>query len=149
MEYQEYCTSINELMQNVGSKYTQAQNQQFAGQNLTASQIGILLLLDQNGSMRVSDVAAALSMRESNVSNICTRLENAGLILRDRTKTDRRVVKVELTVQAEKKMGDIKSSVSDFHRKMQECVSADDLKDIHIGLTKLNKLFDLFLDLDS
>jgi hypothetical protein len=52
---------------------------------------------------------------------------------------------VELTALAEEKMDGIKASVSDFHRKMRGCVSEDDLKDIHIGLVKLNKLFDLLL----
>jgi hypothetical protein len=32
---------------------------------------------------------------------------------------------------------------------MQECVCEADLQDIHIGLTKLNKLFDLFLDSEA
>jgi hypothetical protein len=56
------------------------------------------------------------------------------------------VVKVELTSDAGEKMEDIKASVGDFHRKMKECVSENDLKAIHTGLVKLNKLFDLFLD---
>ncbi|MFP3154411.1 hypothetical protein LQZ18_08275 [Lachnospiraceae bacterium ZAX-1] len=46
-------------------------------------------------------------------------------------------------------MDSIKASVSDFHHKMRECVSEEDLKDIHTGLMKLNKLFDLFLDLEE
>ena len=149
MEYQEYCTRVNELMQSVGSKFTKAHHQQFAGQSLTASQISVLLLLSENGAMRISDISSSLNMKESNISNICTRMENTGLILRDRTKADRRVVKVELTTLAEEKMDSIKASVSDFHRKMRECVSETDLKDIHNGLVKLNKLFDLFLDAEG
>jgi hypothetical protein len=54
MEYQEYCNVISELMQNAGSKFAKATGQQFAGQNLTVSQISILLLLDQNGAMKVA-----------------------------------------------------------------------------------------------
>jgi DNA-binding MarR family transcriptional regulator len=146
MEYQEYCISINELMQSVGSKFTMAHHQQFAGQNLTASQISILLLLDERGAMKVSDISSALGMISSNVTNICKRLENMGLVRRNRLQDDQRVVKVELTDGAEEKMDGIKTGVGDFHRKMRECVSESDLRDIHNGLVKLNRLFDLFLD---
>jgi DNA-binding MarR family transcriptional regulator len=146
MDHQEYCMSINELMQNVGSKFAKATGQQFAGQNLTVSQISILLLLDQNGAMKISDISSSCNMVGSNVTNICKRLENMGLVRRNRLQDDQRVVKVELTADAEEKMEAIKTSVGDFHRKMKECVSEDDLKDIHTGLVKLNKLFDLFLD---
>ncbi len=146
MEYQEYCNVISELMQNAGSKFAKATGQQFAGQNLTVSQISILLLLDQNGAMKVSDISSALNMIGSNVSNICTRLENMGLVRRNRLKDDQRVVKIELTAEAESKMDGIKGSVNEFHRKMRECVSEEDLRDIHTGLVKLNKLFDLYLN---
>ncbi|MDR1558429.1 MAG: MarR family transcriptional regulator [Clostridiales bacterium] len=149
MEYQEYCVAINELIQSVGSKFATAANQQFAGQNLTASQVGILLLLDKTGAMKVSDIASKLNMRESNISNICKRLESAGFVLRSRQVDDQRVVKIELTTAAVKKMDGIKASVSNFHRKMRECVSENDLKDIHTGLVKLNKLFDVFCDLEE
>jgi hypothetical protein len=30
---------------------------------------------------------------------------------------------------------------------MRECVSEEDLKDIHIGLVKLGRLFDVFFDM--
>ncbi|GHU77980.1 MarR family transcriptional regulator [Clostridia bacterium] len=146
MEYKEYCTAINDLMQNASSKYAKATNQQFAGQNLTASQISILLLLDQNGAMKVSDISSACNMVGSNVTNICKRLESMGLVRRNRQGDDQRVVKIELTADAEQKMGGIKTIVSDFHHKMRQCVSEADLKDIHTGLVKLNALFDMFLD---
>lgn len=146
MNCQECCIAINELMQTVGSKFAKAANRQFAGQNLTAPQIGILLLLDENGAMKVSDISAALNMIGSNVTNICKRLENTGLVRRDRQSDDQRVVKIELTAEATEKMGGIRASVGGFYQRMWECVSEEDLRAIHTGLVKLNKLFDLFLD---
>jgi DNA-binding MarR family transcriptional regulator len=149
MEYEEYCAAINDLMQTAGSKFAKASGQQFAGQNLTLSQIGILLQLSQNGSMKVSDISASLNMAPSNATSICKRLENAGLVGRGRQLDDQRVVKVELTACAEEKMDGIKASVCEFHRKMRECVSEIDLKDIHTGLVKLNRLFDVFFELEG
>ncbi|MDR1540432.1 MAG: MarR family transcriptional regulator [Clostridiales bacterium] len=149
MEYQEYCIAINELLQSVSSKFATAANQQFAGHNLTSSQVGILLLLDKTGAMKVSDIASELNMRESNISNICKRLESAGLVRRNRQADDQRVVKIELTAAAAEKMGGIKASVNGFHLKMRECVSETDLKEIHTGLLKLNRLFDIFFEVEG
>ncbi|MFP3153499.1 MarR family transcriptional regulator [Lachnospiraceae bacterium ZAX-1] len=149
MDYKERCTAINELIQSAGSKFAKAAGQQFAGQNLTMSQTQILLFLDKCGAMKVSDISSSLNMIGSNVTNICKRLENMDLVRRNRLKDDQRVVKVELTAEAEAKMESIKASVSDFHRKMQECVSEQDLEDIRIGLAKLNELFALFLNLEA
>jgi DNA-binding MarR family transcriptional regulator len=146
MDYQDYCTSINELIQDVGSKFAKASGQQFAGLSLTASQISILMLLDKSGAMKVSDISCALNMIGSNVTNICKRLENMGLVKRNRQADDQRVVKIELTDEATGKMNGIKESVNSFHLKMRECVPEDDLKDIHTGLIKINKLFDILLD---
>jgi DNA-binding MarR family transcriptional regulator len=136
-------------MQTAGSKYAKATSQQFAGQNLTMSQISILLLLDQCGAMKVSDISSSLNMSGSNVTNICKRLENMGLVQRNRLQDDQRVVKVKLTVAAEEKMDGIKATIGDFHHKIREYISEDDLKDIHIGLVKLNKLFDIFFDMEG
>jgi DNA-binding MarR family transcriptional regulator len=149
MDDKECCITINELMQCTGSKFAKAANQQFAGQNLTMSQTQILLLLDRSGAMKVSDISSALAMIGSNVTNICKRLENMGLVRRTRLTDDQRVVMVELTGEARGKMEDVKASVSDFHRKMRACVSESDLKDIRTGLVKLNQLFDIFLDLEE
>jgi DNA-binding MarR family transcriptional regulator len=131
---------------NAESKFAKVAGQQFAEQSLTMSQVGILLLLDKTGAMKVSAVSSALGMPGSNVTNICKRLETMGLVRRDRQADDQRVVKIELTDEAAEKMDSIKASVSDFHCKMRECVSEDDLEDIHTGLVKLNQLFDVFLD---
>jgi DNA-binding MarR family transcriptional regulator len=134
-------------MQSANSKFTKATGKQFSELNLTMSQIGILLLLDQNGPMKVSDISSSVHMIESNVSNICTRLEKAGLVSRRRLQNDQRVVQITLTSESEEKMDEVQESVNEFHAKMIACVSNDDLADIRTGLIKLNKLFDLFLEL--
>jgi DNA-binding MarR family transcriptional regulator len=146
MNYQESCAAINELTQSAGSKLAKVLQQQFAMQSLTAPQISILLLLDQKSVLKISEIASQLGMVDSNVSNICSRLEKAGLVERNRLKEDQRVVKVHLTEDANLKMDGIKASVSAFHEKMREHISEKDLEDICVGLTKLNALYDLFLE---
>jgi DNA-binding MarR family transcriptional regulator len=139
----EYCHEINELLQSINSKVAKKLNQNFSEQNLTAPSINILMLLNTQGAMRVSDIAAALNMVDSNVSAICSRLEKMDLIERIRQKEDQRVVKIQLTQTALGKMEGLISSVNKFQESIVKNVSEKDLEDIVVGLKKLNKLFDL------
>ncbi len=145
MNQVEYCHTISELLRNIDTKTAKISNQQYSNQNLTAQQISILLMLDHQGTMRVSDLAKALNMVNSNVSAICSRLENMGFIERFRQKEDKRVVKIHLTTFAKDKMEGIKLNVAKFQDIVFNNVSEDDLKDIVLGLTKYNNLLDLAL----
>lgn len=136
------CSLISELLQNINSKLAKIMNKHYAAQNLTAPSISILLLLNNQGAMRVSDIAAALSMVDSNVSAICSRLEKLDMIERIRLKEDQRVVKISLTKTALDKMEDITSSVKAFQESIERSVTEKDLEDIVLGLTKLSKLLD-------
>lgn len=141
-----YCHAISELFRSIDIKTAKLTNQQYSQQNLTAQQISILLLLDDNqGAMRVSDIGKALNMVDSNVSAICSRLEHMGLIERFRQKEDQRVVKIQLTATALDKMDGIKSRVTKFQDLVFKNVAEDDLKDIVLGLTKYNNLLNLAL----
>jgi MarR family transcriptional regulator, organic hydroperoxide resistance regulator len=146
MSYRKIWAEINKLLQKVESKYAKSNCMQFGTQSLTVSQVGILLLLDKKGTMKISDIAEELTMINSNVSNICDRLEKAGLVVRNRLKDDQRVVNIELTDNARDKMDGIKALVNNFYKKVQENVSQKDIEDIYTGLVKLNKLFDMFSD---
>jgi DNA-binding MarR family transcriptional regulator len=140
------CIMIDLLMQEAYSKFSKAKGQHFASQGLTSQQVSILMLIEQKGSLKVSDISAMLKMVDSNVSNICSRLEKAGFIRRKRMKDDHRVVVIELTDTANQNMGYIKQKVNDFRQKLSEQIPKDDLTDICNGLQKLNDLLDLFLD---
>ena len=52
--------AISDLLQSVESKFTKSTGKQFGPHNLTLSQVNILLLLDKNGTMKVSDIADEL-----------------------------------------------------------------------------------------
>ncbi|WP_312815689.1 MarR family winged helix-turn-helix transcriptional regulator [Sedimentibacter sp.] len=143
MKSTEYCNEISELLQIINSKVTKKLNQSFSGQNLTAPSINILLLLNTQGAMRVSDIAATLNMVDSNVSAICSRLEKMKYIERIRQKEDHRVVMINLTQTAIGKMDEINSNLNKFQQDIVKNVSEKDLHQIVVALKKLNNLFDL------
>lgn len=145
MNQNDYCQAIGELVRTINTKTVKLTNQQYAQQNLTSQQINILLLLDSEQALRVSDIGKVLLMPDSNVSATCSRLERMGLIERFRQKEDQRVVNIQLTAAAQDRIGELKSMVLKFQDIVFKNVAEEDLKDIVRGLTKYNKLLNLAL----
>lgn len=143
MKKQTPWTEIISLLESAESKLAKARLKAYGVHGLTGPQISILLLLDKNGAMKICDIADHLGMIHSNASNICSRLEKAELILRNRSKDDQRVVHIQLTEKAQSKMADIKTSVDNFHKIIAENVSQKDFEDINTGLCKLNKVLEM------
>ncbi|MCX5895190.1 MAG: MarR family transcriptional regulator [Proteobacteria bacterium] len=68
-----------------------------AKENLTVSQLDILVCLDRTKGLPLSEVADRLLVTGGNVTGIIDRLENAGFVTRQRDSKDRRIVWARLT----------------------------------------------------
>lgn len=146
MDIKDSCMMISTLTQSISAKFAKTMSDSYSIQGVTPSQAAILLFLDQQGAQKISSIADILNMAESNVSNICSRLEKAGYVMRQRQSDDQRVVKIELTESASTKIDDIKRELDFFIDKMQKLLTESDLSDITAGLQKLDRLLDLFLE---
>lgn len=73
---------------------------------LTASQLLILQLLRQNEDLTAGAVARQVSLSQATVTTIIDRLEQRGLVKRERGHSDRRKVYVYLTEDGEKLLAD-------------------------------------------
>jgi DNA-binding MarR family transcriptional regulator len=65
--------------------------------DLTAQQFWLLRQLRRDGPLRVGQLAKVLGITQSSVTNACKRLEQAGLVSRERVADDERAVLVSLT----------------------------------------------------
>ena len=65
------------------------------GLNLT--ELGVLRLLVRNDAMRISSLAAEQAMTQPGMTQLVTRMERAGLVVREPDPNDRRVVRVVAT----------------------------------------------------
>ena len=142
----EPCLIIGKMTQTVSAKYGKILSDSYSIQGITPSQTGILFYLKGNGAQKIRDIAAALNMAESNVSNICSRLEKAGYVQRQRQSYDHRVVKIELAEAAAAKIAAIKVEADALFDRMHKLLTEEDMNDICVGLQKLDMLLDLFLE---
>ncbi len=65
--------------------------------DITAQQFWLLRQLRRMGPARVSDLAAALGIAQNSVTTASQRLETRGLLTRERSREDERVVELALT----------------------------------------------------
>ena len=72
---------------------------------LTAPQLAVLQTLRRQGALSGRAVAEAVSLSQPTVTSILDRLERDGLVVRQRSEADRRVVHVRLTESGRERVG--------------------------------------------
>lgn len=70
---------------------------------LTATQLGVLKMLhDMGGGLNLSSLSQRIRLNNSTVTGIVDRMERDGLLVRERSGEDRRVVNLHLTAKGQK-----------------------------------------------
>lgn len=72
---------------------------------VSGAQVWVLATLAETPGMRVTELAESLSIHASTASNLLDKIEKAGLIRRERSKQDQRVVRLYLTEAGQAALG--------------------------------------------
>jgi MarR family transcriptional regulator, organic hydroperoxide resistance regulator len=102
---------------------------------LTYPQYLVLLVLWEDGERSVTHIAHRLGLPPHAVSPILRRLEDAGLVARERRGTDRRVVTIALTATGTEL--EAKASKVQFSVVEQTRLACSELEDLRDGLHDL------------
>ena len=92
--------------------------------------------------MPISELARATGSANSTISGVLDRLEQMDLIQRVRSEKDRRVVYVTLTPYYETVRGELEASVVESFPGLIEKLSTQEVEQIRIGLTVLERALD-------
>lgn len=91
----------------------------FRSFGLTQSQYNVLRILRGQGSPLPSlEIANRMVTAVPAITALIDRLESAGLVKRDRSAQDRRVVYVSITDKALNKLAEIDQPLAELHRKL-------------------------------
>ena len=107
---------------------------------LTFPQLSVISMLEKYGEQKVSELSEKMGLSDSTVSGILDRLEQKGIIKRERTKDDRRVVKISLTGKSKKFCNDFRQKKEEFFTQLLKRLSDQEIKDIIKGLEILNRV---------
>lgn len=66
---------------------------------LTGPQLSVLKLLEATGDLSLTEISARMSARNSTITGIVDRMERDGLVVRERSAADRRVVLIRATTK--------------------------------------------------
>jgi DNA-binding MarR family transcriptional regulator len=109
---------------------------------LTGPQVWAIKVIAGHDRLRVSDLAMKMYLHPATVGGILDRLEKRGLISRNRSTEDRRVVEVCLTEDGRSLVEGSPEVISNKITKGLESLASTDLVIIHEGLDRLAVILD-------
>lgn len=142
MCHEEHSRIIFELMSKIQKKLQKYIREYFEGSELTLPQMSILLFLLEQGPMNISEISAEMGLTKSTTSGIIDRLERDGLVARNRSTSDRRVVTVELTEKVDELTLQIEQKFKDFFGHLFCKSSTAEMLTIITGLEKFNQILE-------
>ncbi len=142
MEIQAFSREVRRYLRQINLKHVQQMNRCIRPFGLTPSQLMILFNLDMHGEMTVSELVEHAQMPKSNVSAVCGRLEENGMVTRRRDSVDQRLVYVSLTDKAEILLKKAKRSLDKDQEMLAQKLDDGQREQILQGLSLLCGMYD-------
>lgn len=106
---------------------------------LTGPQLTVIKLLEELGDLSLSSLSERIRAQNSTVTGIIDRMEREGLVKRERSTTDRRVVYIRLSEKGAKLAKEIQVEPLEIFRSALTGLPQEDLGSLLRILTKLQK----------
>ncbi len=106
---------------------------------LTGPQLTVIKLLETFGDLSLSSLSERIRAQNSTVTGIIDRMEREGLVVRERSTSDRRVVYIKLTEKGDTMAKTIQVEPMEIFRNVLTTLTKDDTKDLLRILNKLQK----------
>lgn len=107
MKYHEFRNRALESIRSVNAKLKRAILEDAQKYDLTDTQLFLMGFLKERGKANIGVIAAEFNTDCANISPMCKKMEARGLLKRERSKEDERVVNVTLTDFGEKIVKDV------------------------------------------
>ena len=106
---------------------------------LTGPQLTVIKLLESFGDLSLSSLSERIRAQNSTVTGIIDRMEREGLVRRERSTSDRRVVHIRLSEKGQKLARQIQVEPMEIFRGALLGLSSADLRDLLRIMNKLQK----------
>ena len=133
---------IVKLLKQVVDSIKQNVESEFKEMGLTGSQGMLMGTLAHNGKMKISELSERMGLSNSTVSGIVDRLEKQGFVERIRSKEDRRVVYVDVTIEFRKKAKEHFNKIDTKVESVMKEGTQEEIDKVFEGLHILKKIFD-------
>ncbi|ASS70354.1 MarR family transcriptional regulator [Bacillus atrophaeus] len=107
--------------------------------DMSMPQMKVLMLLNNHGTLKVSDIAEKMGASLSNTTGLLDRLEKSGFIKRSHSETDRRSVVIQLTEDSKSIFRGLYEKGHTKLKRSLEKLTADEKAAVTQGLSILAK----------
>ena len=107
---------------------------------ITTTQMRLLMEVQHRGEATVGELSQALGSAPGNSSAMCKALERKGLVSRDRSPEDERIVLITLTPEGKRVLHLIEEDLSSKFDPVLQEYSSDDFAQIIGGMEKLKEV---------
>ena len=104
------------------------------------SHVQVLAMLQDAGTMSVSEISRRLGIAKPNITPLVDRLLESGLVDRQRDVSDRRVVNVVILPAGEEKLNAIRRTISEQVLGQVETLSSAEFKELFDALDSINRI---------
>lgn len=105
--------------------------------DLTGPQLTVVKILEIFGDLSLSELSEKIRAQNSTVTGIIDRMEREGLVTRERSKEDRRVVYIRLTQKGKELSREIPVEPMEIFRSALESLTGQEVRDLLRILTKV------------
>jgi DNA-binding MarR family transcriptional regulator len=105
--------------------------------DLTGPQLTVVKILEIFGDLSLSELSEKIRAQNSTVTGIIDRMEREGLVTRERSKEDRRVVYIRLTPKGKDLSREIPVEPMEIFRNALETLTGQEVRDLLRILTKV------------
>lgn len=97
-------------------------------QGIPLSHVQVLAMLEEVGSMSVSEISKRFGIAKPNITPLVDRLVGAGLVDRVRSETDRRVVNIVILEEGRNRLRQIQNALNDHVAGWQSTLSQEEFE---------------------
>jgi DNA-binding MarR family transcriptional regulator len=97
---------------------------------LTGPQLTVVKILEQLGDLSLSSLSSRIKAQNSTVTGIIDRMEREGLVKRERSEEDRRIVLIRLTPKGRKLAESIEVEPMEIFRQALASLPREDIEDL-------------------
>lgn len=108
--------------------------------SLTGPQLWVVKILEESAPLKVSDLARRMYLNPATMVGLLDKLEAKGLVRRERSREDRRVVHIDLTEQGRELVSNSPEVAQSLLVKGLESTTAEELNTIANGLESVVRL---------
>lgn len=114
--------------------------------HISMAQNSIMMILEENGPMRISQIASTEAIRMPTASNAVNQLETMGLVKRLRDSSDRRGVSVDLTEKGREELHKLSEERAEQLAAMLEGLNDEELKEVAEAAPLIHMVLDRYTE---